>query len=621
MIQELINFSKIVILIGKRSERKMKNIKRAALFVLILSMLLPGCGADNNNESPSDDAENENIETVQEEDDSTEDKEEDDSTEDEEEDAVEEYNSNPGEGAVYSGGNTTAIIDAQGNLLICGSNQSGQLGDTIPSQKSTYSLVASDIKSVCGSSSFAAITNSNILYTWGSNSYGQLGPNRELGVNTELIQADSDVVDVAIGGGVCAYVTYSGELFVMGYPRVSFGDEAGTKSSDTPVKIMENVVSVELSTNNDYGTTFATLTVNNELYMWGDNSEGMVDPDTVGNVDKPMEIMENIQEVSFGKDYVLALSTGNELYAWGTNSRGQLGIGNTDETDTVIKVMDNVSHMDAGSATSLAITENGELYTWGYDSHGCLGQGIDFEREIRIVDEPEKIMDNVKSASIDGSTMIILTLDGDVFTCGWNESGQLGTGDTEDRNIPEWVYNINESEIPGKLSDENTGVVNEEYFDEMDSTPVTMEGSGQNITVNMTIDHLSDFVKYNGGNIKLQLSDGNIALMFEYTVEDDRAAQNDSVYILTQSNWMGAGWHEISCEQNEDILTWNITLPSGSFTTENIKYIGVSIHTSRSRSHVTTYEMKNGELFPIDSSIEQMDVAVNSWEGYHQYIE
>lgn len=61
MIQELINFSKIVILIGRRSERKMKNIKRAALFVLILSMLLPGCGADNNNESPSDDAENEKL--------------------------------------------------------------------------------------------------------------------------------------------------------------------------------------------------------------------------------------------------------------------------------------------------------------------------------------------------------------------------------------------------------------------------------------------------------------------------------------------------------------------------------------------------------------------------------
>lgn len=168
-------------------------------------------------------------------------------------------------------------------------------------------------------------------------------------------------------------------------------------------------------------------------------------------------------------------------------------------------------------------------------------------------------------------------------------------------------------------------MVNEEYFDEMDMIPITMDGSGENIIVNMTVDHLSDFVKYNGGNIELQLSDGNIALMFKYTVENDMAALDDYIHILTQNNgnisWMGAGWNEISCEQNEDTLSWNITLPSESFTTENIKYIGVAVHTSRSRLHVTTYEIQKGELFPIDASIEQMDVAVNSWEGYHKYIE
>lgn len=594
----------------------MKNMKKVALFVVILSMLLSGCRADDNNESQSDDMKSKTIKTVQE---------EYDSTEGEEEDDAEKNNSSTGEGMVYSGGNTTAILDAQGNLLICGSNKSGQLGYMIPSQKSTYSLVASDIKSVCGSSSFAAITKSNILYTWGYNAYGQLGANRETDINTELIQVASDVIDVAITDSVCAYVTCNGELFGMGCPRGPFGDEANTTFSDIPVKIMENVENVELSSNNDYGTTFAALTVNDELYMWGDNSEGMVDANNTNDIDKPVKVMEKIKDVSFGEDYVLALSSNNELYAWGKNNMGQLGIGNTDETDTVNKIMDNISHIDAGGATSLAINEIGELYTWGHDSYGCLGKGIDFESESRIVDEPEKIMDNVKSASIEGATMVILTLDGDVFTCGWNKSGQLGTGDTEDRNIPEWVYNIYESEIPEKLSDENSEVVNEEYFDEMDMIPITMDGSGENIIVNMTVDHLSNFVKYNGGDIKLQLSDGNIALMFKYTVENDMAAPEDCIYILTQNNgnvsWMGAGWNEISCEQKGDVLSWNITLPSGSFSTEKIKYIGVAIYTSRSRLHVSTYEMQKGELFPIDASIEQMDVAVNSWEGYHQYIE
>jgi hypothetical protein len=113
--------------------------------------------------------------------------------------------------------------------------------------------------------------------------------------------------------------------------------------------------------------------------------------------------------------------------------------------------------------------------------------------------------------------------------------------------------------------------------------------------------------------------------MFKYTIEDDVAATDEYVHILTQNNgnisWMGAGWHEINCEQNEDLLSWNITLPSGSFTTENIKYIGAAVHTSRSRLHVSTYKMQKGELFLIDASIDQMDVGVNSGEGHHKYIE
>lgn len=188
-------------------------------------------------------------------------------------------------------------------------------------------------------------------------------------------------------------------------------------------------------------------------------------------------------------------------------------------------------------------------------------------------------------------------------------------GDTKEEEVIQRLKEINVSDIN----------VDETYFDTMNDTEIAIEGSGQNLIVNMTIDHLSDFVKYNGGNIKLQLSDGNIALMFKYTIEDDVAALDDTAYVLIQNNgnlsWMGSGWHEINCEQNENTLSWNITLPSGSFTTENIKYISANIYTSRSISHVSTYEIKNGELFSTDVSIEQIDVAVNSWEDYHQYIE
>lgn len=525
---------------------------------------------------------------------------------------------------VYAGSTTTSIIDANGNLLICGNNGSGQLGSEIPGNKSTYSLVASNIKFVCGSSSFAAISTDDKLLTWGYNGYEQLGSGRNIDVNTELVQVADNIIDVAITSSVCAYVTQSGELYAMGVPRGSFGDDANTRSSDEPVKIMDNIKSIELSSNYDYGTIFAAITNSNELYMWGINSDGVITSDGTKDTTKPIQIMDDVKMVSLGEDYVLALTTNNELFAWGNNSFGQLGTGSTDDIDATVKVMDNVVFADAGKATSLAITEDGELYTWGYNSHGCLGMGIDPEAE-RIVNKPTKVMSHVRAASIDGATMSILTQNGDVYTCGWNVEGQLGTGDFDDANVPVKVYNVYNSELPETLQTANAEVVNEEYFDEMDDILISTEGDGQSVTVNMTIDHLSDFIKYNGGNIKLQLSDGNIALMFEYEVEDDVAAAANSIFVLTgmsgNLSWMGTGWDGINCEQNENVLSWNCILPQGSFSFEEIKYIGASVHTSRSRQHVTTYESDGDELKHIDTPIEEMNVAVSSAEGYHQYIE
>lgn len=434
---------------------------------------------------------------------------------------------------VCAGESTTSIIDENGNLLICGDNEHGQLGNEVPSNKETYSLVGSNVKFVCGSSSFAVISTDNKLFTWGYNGYGQLGKERDTDVNCDMVQVADGVVDVSITESVCAYVTQNSELYAMGVPRGSFGDDGNTRSSDEPIKIMDNVKDVELSSNNDYGTTFAVITNNNELYMWGNNSDGIINSSTTKEVTKPTKIMDNITRVSLGSDFVLVLTANNELYTWGNNTRGQLGIGNTDDISTKVKIMDNVVFIDTGALASLAITETGDLYTWGYNSHGCLGMDINSESNDSIVSIPTKVMSRVQSASIDGATLIILDQEGDVYTCGWNVEGQLGTGDFDDRNIPINVYNIYDSELPKSLQSDNFEIIDEEYFDNMNDVLISIEGSEQNIVVNMTIDHLSDFIKYDGGDIELQLSDGNIALMFKYEVDNNVASSTDSVYVVS----------------------------------------------------------------------------------------
>lgn len=75
------------------------------------------------------------------------------------------------------------------------------------SNKSTYSLVAKNIKYACGSSSFMAISTDDKLYALGYKIHGKICGKRESDVNPDLAKIDDGVKVVSITSDVCAYVT------------------------------------------------------------------------------------------------------------------------------------------------------------------------------------------------------------------------------------------------------------------------------------------------------------------------------------------------------------------------------------------------------------------------------
>ncbi|XP_058972380.2 secretion-regulating guanine nucleotide exchange factor isoform X1 [Pocillopora verrucosa] len=87
--------------------------------------------------------------------------------------------------------------------------------------------------------------------------------------------------------------------------------------------------------------------------------------------------------------------------------------------------------------TSLKKASKSELFSWGANSYGqlCCGHKND-------VSFPENVgaschLKNSVVAAIDGGGghTAIITGKGKLFMCGWNNKGQLGLGDTEDRQI------------------------------------------------------------------------------------------------------------------------------------------------------------------------------------------
>lgn len=135
-------------------------------------------------------------------------------------------------------------------------------------------------------------------------------------------------------------------------------------------------------------------------------------------------------QVAFGDSHAMILDAGGSLWVWGDNSFGQLGTGKqtingTWEDDTMyqiledhdeqspIKLLSNIVAIAAGYDFSMALNSQGELFTWGNNDQGQLGNGT-----TTGVLTPTKIMDNVRAIDAYASAALAITKDNAVWIWG-----------------------------------------------------------------------------------------------------------------------------------------------------------------------------------------------------------
>ncbi|XP_035826044.1 ultraviolet-B receptor UVR8-like [Aplysia californica] len=91
----------------------------------------------------------------------------------------------------------------------------------------------------------------------------------------------------------------------------------------------------------------------------------------------PIDSGLSISFVSCGKEHALLLSKHGTVYSYGLGSRGQLGHGTVEKEPTprLIEALEGlkVKTLSAGGWHSAAVAEAGDLYTWGWNESGQLG--------------------------------------------------------------------------------------------------------------------------------------------------------------------------------------------------------------------------------------------------------
>lgn len=300
-----------------------------------------------------------------------------------------------------------AVVDDEGTLWTWGCNSYGQLGnDNQGDHEDSYGTlyqtspapILEEVRSVAlGDFHGAAVKEDGTLWTWGCNDNGQVGQKR---VN------DKDVI---------WYWTFIiPHRFVTPYQSV-------------PIQIMEDVASVSAGA---YFT--AAVKEDGTLWTWGNNYYGQLgdghgknQKNRIGEACRksPVQVMEDVQAVACGDFHTLILKTDGTLWACGNNASGELGAGDTANRDIPVQVMTDVAAISAGQSSSAALKTDGTLWTWGDNEYGQLGTGDTRDRS-----EPVQVMENVAQITFGTMHMAAIKTDGTLWTWGFDRSNQLGTG-------------------------------------------------------------------------------------------------------------------------------------------------------------------------------------------------
>lgn len=142
----------------------------------------------------------------------------------------------------------------------------------------------------------------------------------------------------------------------------------------------------------DFGTTYKSLTEggtnphfcgitsSDQLKCWGSNNFGQVGNNSTVDVASPTIIDggNTYLKVSAGMVHTCAIDTNNKIKCWGFGTDGRLGDGTNTQrlVPTLISDGSNYSDISAGyTHTCGIISTTGQLKCWGYNDSGQLGNG------------------------------------------------------------------------------------------------------------------------------------------------------------------------------------------------------------------------------------------------------
>ncbi|XLS52130.1 hypothetical protein HN51_012807 [Arachis hypogaea] len=255
----------------------------------------------------------------------------------------------------------------------------------------------------CGDSHCLALTTKGEVLSWGRNQNGQLG----LGTaNDSLVpQKVQEFQGVAIkmvaaGAEHSAAITEDGVLYGWGWGRygnLGLGDRNDRSIPERVTVDGEKMIMVACGWRHTI-----CVSCSGAVYTTGWSKYGQLGHGDFEDCLVPCRIQALnkmfISQVSGGWRHTMALTSNGLLFGWGWNKFGQVGVGHNFDCCCPMQVKfpqeQKVSEVACGWRHTIAVTQSGNLYSWGRGANGQLGHGETIDRNCPMI---------IEALSFDGS--------------------------------------------------------------------------------------------------------------------------------------------------------------------------------------------------------------------------
>jgi alpha-tubulin suppressor-like RCC1 family protein len=342
-----------------------------------------------------------------------------------------------GGGGYYYTNDYSVALGNDGTVWTWGDNTYGELGNG----NTTESDVPYHVSDLSGISSVIAdkgdhtlaLKGDGTVWTWGNNDYGQLGN----GTTTEShvpgpISSLTGIVSLSSGLDEIVALKNDGTLYGWGYngddSELAAGGSAATQTA-TPATVsnLSGITAIAAAKSH-----YLALKSDGTVWTWDDTTPGEIsNGTTITGSSSAIQVsgLSGITQVACGTYFNMVLKSDGTVWAWGQNANGELGDGSTTDSQTPEEVytssgpLSGITAITCTGSFGMALKSDGTVWTWGANGSGQLGNG-----NTTSTDTAAEILTGITAIGAGAIDAYAIKSDGTVLAWGDNTYGQLGNG-------------------------------------------------------------------------------------------------------------------------------------------------------------------------------------------------